>query len=598
MFKILENGNPSLRYRRNRLILTAVLMLPFVILASNASAKPIFQVEEATIASIHNAIKTKKITCEGLVQAYIDRAAAYNGVCTKLEGGASISPAFGRVSVGSPQVFPTDTVPVSSILPNVDQYGGLPLDLGRMETTVSDPSVQQQMGMRVGIPGVGQLNALETINIRGERSVTCKGVCDAPPSSGPLPAGCYSKCEAFRQQPDALERAAELDAQYGNKPDLKKLPMYCITVAAKDPFDTKDMRTTVNNDVNFAMDAPPFDSTSIAQLREKGAIIYAKTQAHEFNAGPGDPGGPATATTNLVGVGYAFSTWAGQSCNPYDTERVPRGSSSGSGVAVAANLVTVAFCEQTANSCQGPASRNGTALILTTKGLMPDSGGIGNQQYIDRQGILAKTVEDAALVLDAVKDPKTGYFDTRDIFTALPKSLISEKPYASFVIDDKKLNKHSNPLKGMRIGIIREHMVTPTPNHVAISNQIDNEIKTILRDKLGAKLVESRDPRLTDDKDVDDLTYTFKDAFSEIFPRHFPEIFSRTSSSGALLFAVPGYDVTSYDYLLKLSNRQAPLSDAVRVDNLAGIAGFPDELAFKFDIDRCLGSEIKRTRPA
>ena len=441
MFKILKNGNPSLSYRRNRLILTVVLMLPFVILMANASAKPIFQVEEATIAGIHQAIKRNQITCQGLVQAYIDRAAAYNGVCTKLitADGASIPPAFGRVSVGSPQVFPTDTVPVSSILPNLDQYVGLPLDLGRMETTRSDPSVQQQMGMRVGIRDVGQLNALETINIRGERSVSCKAECDAHPSSGALAEHCPLKCADFRLQPDALERAAELDAQYGNKPDLKKLPMYCITVAAKDPFDTKDMRTTANSDVNFAMDAPPFDSTSIAQLREKGAIIYAKAQAHEFNAGPGNPGGPATATTNLVGAGYAFSTWAGQSCNPYDTERVPRGSSSGSGVAVAANLVTVAFCEQTANSCQGPASRNNVALILTTKGLMPDSGGIGNQQYIDRQGIIAKTVNDAALVLDAIKDPKTGYFDTRDIFTALPKSLISEKPYASFVIDDKDL---------------------------------------------------------------------------------------------------------------------------------------------------------------
>ncbi|MCA1603885.1 MAG: amidase, partial [Acidobacteria bacterium] len=250
--------------------------------------------------------------------------------------------------------------------------------------------------------------------------------------------------------------------------------------------------------------------------------------------------------------------------------------------------MTVAFCEQTANSCQGPASRNNTALILTTKGLMPDSGGIGNQQYIDRQGILARTVEDAALVLDAIKDPETGYFDTRDIYTALPKSLISEKLYASFVINDKILKKDSMPLKGMNIGIIREHMVTPTPNHVAMSNQIDNEIKSILRDELGATLFESRDPRLPDDTDVEDLEYTFKDAFSEIFPRYFPEMFSRTSSSGDLLFAVPGHDVTSYDYLLKLSNRQAPLSDAIRVDNLADLLGFPDELSFKFDIDRYL----------
>jgi amidase len=105
-------------------------------------------------------------------------------------------------------------------------------------------------------------------------------------------------------------------------------------------------------------------------------------------------------------------------------------------------------------------------------------------------------------------------------------------------------------------------MVTPTLNHVAISNQIDNGIKTILRDDLGAELVESVDPRLPDDPSVPNLTYTFRDAFSEVFPRYMPEIFSRTDTSGDLLFAVPGHDVTSYDYLVKLSNRQAPLAES------------------------------------
>ena len=71
--------------------------------------------------------------------------------------------------------------------------------------------------MRVGIPDVGQVNALETLNIRGERSVTCKGKFDAHPSTGPLPADAPPACEEFRQQPDALERAAELDAKYGTQ---------------------------------------------------------------------------------------------------------------------------------------------------------------------------------------------------------------------------------------------------------------------------------------------------------------------------------------------------------------------------------------------
>ena len=78
--------------------------------------------------------------------------------------------------------------------------------------------------MRVGIHSAGQLNALATLNIRGERSVTCKGPLDAHPSTGPLPAGAPAACEEFRKQPDALERAAELDAQYGRGPDLAALP--------------------------------------------------------------------------------------------------------------------------------------------------------------------------------------------------------------------------------------------------------------------------------------------------------------------------------------------------------------------------------------
>ena len=128
-----------------------------------------------------------------------------------------------------------------------------------MERTVSDTSVHAQMGMRVGIPDVGQVNALETLNLRGERSVTCKGDFDRAPANGPLPAGAPAACEAFRKQPDALERADELDREYGREPDLAKLPMYCVVVSFKDPYDTKDMRSTANDDVNFAMDVPALE---------------------------------------------------------------------------------------------------------------------------------------------------------------------------------------------------------------------------------------------------------------------------------------------------------------------------------------------------
>ena len=243
-----------------------------------------------------------------------------------------------------------------------------------------------------------------------------------------------------------------------------------------------------------------------------------------------------------------------------------RGSSGGSGVAVGANLATIGICEQSGASCQGPASRNGIALILTTKGIMPDSGGIGNQWFNDRAGIHARTLADAARVLDAVKDPATGYYDPRDPFTAMPKALVPEQPYASFAVDDDALERTRSRCRACASRILREHMVKTTPNHEAISDQIDREIKTVLRDQLGAELVETMHAGVSRTiPPCRTSKYTFADALSEILPRLMPEIFSRRDENGELFFAVPGYDVTSYDYLLKLSSRQAPLTTAVNI---------------------------------
>ena len=194
-----------------------------------------FVLEEATIDELHAAIRAGQITCVEIVQHYIERARAYNGVCSLLvtEDGAPVPEATGTVRAGAPLRFPTETVKASKILPDLDKYKGPPLEFGRMEPTASDPSVHQQYGMIVGKPNVGQLNALVTLNIRGERSVTCRGEYDRHPSLGPLPPGAPSVCEHFRRLPDALERAAELDASHGRNPDLGKMPMYGVVFSFK-----------------------------------------------------------------------------------------------------------------------------------------------------------------------------------------------------------------------------------------------------------------------------------------------------------------------------------------------------------------------------
>jgi amidase len=550
--------------QQNILRLRWSLILFLAVAPGLAFAQSPFHLQEATIGDIQNAIKSGQMSCQGVVQAYINRAKAYNGVCTELvtKDGAPIAPIKGVVRAGSPITFPTKTVPVSSVLPNFSEYLGLPMEFGRMEPTVSDPNLKQQFGMRVGIPNAGQLNALETLNIRGERSVTCKGEFDKAPSKGPLPAGAPKVCEEFRKQPDALERAAELDKQYGRNPDLAKLPMYCAVFSLKNWYDAKDMRSTGGNDINYAMDVPKADSPDIADLREKGAIIYAVATAKATGIGDGGGfGGGSNGSSVLLDGNMGYGVWGGQTCNPYDTERVPRGTSNGSGVSVSANLVTCSICEQTSASCKGPASRNNVVNLLGTKGTMMD-GGPGHSNPGDRAGIHCRTVGDAVSVLDAVKG-----FDPKDIFSAITPGIIPKESYTSFLVDAKKAP--DKPLQGMRIGVVREFMVKHTKNDAAISDQLDKEIKTELRDKLGGDLVESVDPLYTDDPAIPNMKYTFQDAIREILPSTVPEYFQQTTPSGELEFAVPGWDVKSMDYLIALSLGQAPLSDKLNLRRLS-----------------------------
>lgn len=558
---------PSKAPRRRRAWIPTVAAAAVCLLPAAAGAQTPFRVEEVSIASLHEAIKSGQTSCQAIVQAYIARTRAFNGTCTALvtADGAPIAPATGAIRTGVPLTFPTQTVKASTIFPDLDQYRGLPLEFGRMEPTRSDPRVMQQVGMRVGIPDAGQLNALETINIRGQRSVTCAGDFDRAPSAGPLPPGAPAVCEAFRQQPDALERAAELDRLYGRSPDLDAMPMYCVAFSLKNWYDAKDMRGTGGNDVDFAMDVPKVDSPDIAELRRKGAIIFGIATADNVT-GPSSSG-PAKAQTNMPFGNLKYAQWGGQACNPYDTTREPRGTSGGSGVSVSANLVTCSICEQGSASCKGPASRNNIVNLLTTKGILMD-GGIGSKNPGDRAGIHCRSVSDAVTVLDALK----GY-ERDDMFTAIPQSLMPKEPYRSFLVSEAAVA--SRPLTGVRVAVVREFMVKHTKNDVAISDQVDREIKAVLRDKLGAELVESVDPMYADDPAVPNMRYTFQDALAEILPHNAPEYFWQKTPSGELEFAVPGWDVTSVDYAVALAMHKAPLSPKLTLRRISQRLGNP-----------------------
>ena len=397
-----------------------------------------FRLEEATIGELHAAINAGDTTCVAVVQTYIARVRAYNGVASALvtEEGAPVAPATGTVRAGTALRFPTETVKASTLLPDLDKYTGPPLEYGRMEATASDPGVQQQFGMIVGIPNAGQVNALATLNIRGERSVTCRGDFDRHPSLGSLPSGAPPVCEYFRHFPDALERAAELDAQFGRHPDLDTLPMYGVVFSFKDPFDTKDMRSTGGGDAAYDIDFPARDHVLVEQLRNKGAIIFAKAVNTEYNGRAGDPGGRHRPHKVLPStLGYQRSTWGGNPSNPYDTTRAASlGSSSGSALSVSTNMVMASLGEETRASCRGPSNHNAVALILPHKAMLGfDGGAIGADIYCDRSGIHARTIADCAKVLDALKDPVEGYYDPRDPYTTVPRSSVLSTSYAEHV---------------------------------------------------------------------------------------------------------------------------------------------------------------------
>ena len=553
-----------------KLIYAQVAMAPS---AGKASIPWKFHLEEARIEDIHRAIKSGQITCAKLVQAYINRIRAYDGMC--------VAP-----------VNPNDTSDPKNFFPDIAKYTGTPLQPGAMQATISDPAKQQTYGYIRGVKNAGQLRSLSTVNIRGERSATCKATCDLHPAKGPLPGSCSQSCEAFRAQPDGLERARELDRQFGANPNLAAMPLYCVAFSIKDIFDTKDMRSTGGADVAYALDAAPADSTIVAQLRAKGAIILAKANLSEYNGASGDPGGAAKAEAVVLGAGNSRSTWAGNPCNPYDTERAAAqaASSSGSGVSVAANLVACSICEETGGSCRVPAAYNGLANLTTGKAIIPFGGGIGADPFIDRAGIHCRTVKDTAIVLDALKDPRRGYYDPRDIYTALPKALIPQKPYASFA--------NQKSLTGMRIGIVREFMVKHTPNDAAISDQIDKEIKNILRNKLGAQLFESVDPLYPDDPTIPNLKPTFQEALAEILPFHIPEYLFKTTSSGEAEFPVfagkinvavgktPGGGTLSpAEYMARVAEGLEPFPANL---NLRRITIFPRTSSFRFHLSQYL----------
>ncbi|HEX4366241.1 MAG TPA: hypothetical protein VH023_05400, partial [Rhodopila sp.] len=199
------------------------------------------------------------------------------------------------------------------------------------------------------------------------------------------------------------------------------------------------------------------------------------------------------------------------------------------------NMVMISLGEETRASCRGPSNHNSVALLLPHKAMIAfDGGAIGADIYCDRSGIHARRIGDAAKVLDAMKDPVNGYYDPRDPYTTVPRSSVLHTGYAPHA----EMSGEPNALSGVRIGVIRESMLNPGTIHVEpITTAAALEIKTVLGGKLGATLVESRDPVWVPDPDMEQMETDFRTALARLVPVFMPELLFRLGDDGRPVFS-------------------------------------------------------------
>ena len=238
----------------------------------------------------------------------------------------------------------------------------------------------------------------------------------------------------------ALAAARSRDRELAS--DGPRGPLHGVPVGVKDIYYTRGVLTTACSRI-LADFVPDYDSTAVAKLRQAGAIILGKTVTTEF--ANGDP--PPTV-------------------NPWDAERTPGGSSSGSAVGVAARTFPAALGSQTAGSVLRPASFNGVVGIKPTFGRISRYGVVPVAASLDTMGHMARSVEDAALLLDAM----AGY-DPLD-----PDS--SERPIQDYAA------AASRPLESPRIGLVRrffwERAAAETQDHTdAIAQRLADAGATV-----------------------------------------------------------------------------------------------------------------------
>lgn len=251
---------------------------------------------------------------------------------------------------------------------------------------------------------------------------------------------------------EAMKNAEEADriiAGGGCFPMLTGIPL-----SIKDIFLVKGKKTTCASKILEGF-ISPYDSTVVSRLRSNNYVFLGKNNMDEFAMG--------SSTENS-----AYQTTK----NPYDTDRVPGGSSGGSAAAVAADLCAGSFGTDTGGSVRQPAALCGAVGLKPTYGLISRYGIIAFSSSLDQAGVIAKDVTDAAIMLGAVAG-----FDESDQTTRR----FEFKDYAG-----KLKNTDKSIIKGLRVGIPSEFFSEGLDPEI---NARISEVKSLLKN-MGAEIVE------------------------------------------------------------------------------------------------------------
>jgi len=250
--------------------------------------------------------------------------------------------------------------------------------------------------------------------------------------------------------PDALKQADELDRRFASGGFVG--PLHCVPTIVKDNFETIGLQSA-DGSASLAGFVSNKDAFLVKRIKAAGAIVLAKSNMAEFAFSPNE------TVNSLLGTTH----------NAYDILRVPAGSSGGTAAGVAASFGLVGLGSDTGNSIRGPSSHAALVGIRSTMGLTSRAGVIPLSYLADVAGPMARTVEDAVAVFQAIvgedpDDPMTARSHGR----AIPK-------YSTALVKDG--------LKGARIGVLHQaYERAPNPNAPAgtnAANAIDPEVAQV-----------------------------------------------------------------------------------------------------------------------